>query len=128
MNPSVEVARMEQDLRDYQIRAENDERLIALLKEQNAKLAHELQMTSFDDAEKIRRLTQERDEALVKATEVSGILNQATIAVMAGLRKMKGDEAPTVIEQPNLVQIGKMKPPIVTYTENDLLPKNEMKS
>ena len=109
MTASLDVARMETDLRQYQIKAENDDRLIALLKEQNAQQAKEMAEMSSEYGEKIRRLSQERDEAVRKATEVSGILNQAADAIMSGLRKMKGDETPPLqVVVPNLAQLGKM--------------------
>lgn len=110
MTASLDVARMETDLRAYKIKGDNDDRLIALLKEQNAQQARQMEDQAVECAEKIRRLSQERDEAVRKATEVAGILNQAADAIMSGLRKMKGDELPHIQEvpRPNLNQLGKM--------------------
>ncbi|HSC55780.1 MAG TPA: hypothetical protein VLC51_01180 [Nitrospira sp.] len=128
---SIDVARMERELRDYSIRAQNDERLIVLLKEQNTQQAREIEMMTTEFAEKIRRLSQERDEAVRKATEVSGILNQAADGIMSGLRKMKGDELPPAqeIDRPNLNRIGKLE---VVQEEPEIrdilsrLPRNEL--
>ena len=110
MTTSIDVARMESDIRFFQIKGENDDRLIALLKEQNAQQAREIEGMATECAEKIRRLSQERDEAVRKATEVGGILNQTADAIVGGLRKMKGDEIPPPpqMEVQNLTQIGKM--------------------
>lgn len=135
MTTSIEVARMESDIRHLQIKGDNDDRLIALLKEQNAQQAREIEDMSTECAEKVRRLSQERDEAVRKATEVGGILNQTADAIMSGLRKMKGDETPPVpqIERKNLTQISK-----INHAEDDdeqtlrevlfRLPKNEFAS
>lgn len=112
MTASLDVARMERDLCDLMIRSQNDEKMIALLKEQNAKQAKEIETMAAECAEKVRRLSQERDEAVQKATEVSDILDQAAGAVISGLRKMKGDEIKPAqeIARPNLAQLGKLPP------------------
>mgnify|MGYP001567303092 CR=1 FL=1 len=133
MTTSIEVACMESDIRHLQIKGDNDDRLIALLKEQNAQQAREIEDMSTECAEKVRRLSQERDEAVRKATEVGGILNQTADAIMSGLRKMKGDETPPQIERKNLTQISK-----IDRAEDDdeqtlrevlfRLPKNEFAS
>jgi len=134
MTASLDVARMETDLRQYEVKSENDDRLINLLKEQNSQQAREMETLITEYAEKIRRLSQERDEAVRQATEVSGILNQSADAILSGLRKMKGDETPPAPKiEPNAVpQIAKMEQ--VNNGEVQLrnilsrLPKNEMAS
>lgn len=110
MNASTEVARMESELRSLRVQNDNAEQLIELLKTQNAQQAREIQMMSTDHASEIRRLSQERDEAVRKATEVSGILHQTADSIMSGLRKMKGDDTPALqeVHRPNLNQIGKL--------------------
>lgn len=131
MNASVEVARMETELRAYRIQVDNAEQLISLLKAQNAQQAREIETMSTECAEKVRRLSQERDEAVRKATEVSGILHQTADSIMGGLRKMKGDETPQPLEivKPNLTTVGKLSPPEDDEEIRDILtrlPRNEM--
>lgn len=131
MNASAEVARMETELRAYRIQVDNAEQLISLLKAQNAQQAREIETMSTECAEKVRRLSQERDEAVRKATEVSGILHQTADSIMGGLRKMKGDETPQPLEivKPNLTTVSKLNPPEEDDEIRDILtrlPKNEM--
>lgn len=131
MTTSIDVARMESELESYYIRSQNDEKLIGVLKEQNARQAREIELMSMECAEKIRRLSQERDEAVRKATEVSGLLEQAAESIVSGLRKMKGDDTPAVVpDVPNLARIGKMR--AAPEPDEELtaivarLPKNEL--
>ena len=132
MHASTEVARIETELRSLRVQVDNSDQLIALLKAQNAQQAREIETMSTECAEKVRRLSQERDEAVRKATEVSGILHQTADSIMSGLRKMKGDELPSVqeITAPNLTRLGKMGSIEEEHGEiRDILsrlPKNEM--
>ena len=87
MSIADDVAAQSTRLNHLELKSEADENLIALLKKQNS-----------DQAAELHSLRQERDLAVRKATEVSGIIDTLGSLCLQGLRKMKGDETPPVIE------------------------------
>lgn len=97
MNLSEQVSDMVAELQHFRTQSDSDGRLIALLKRQNQQQALEIIGLTRDRENEVRALTQERDEAVRKAAEVSGILNIAAHGIVSGLRRMKGDETPEVI-------------------------------
>lgn len=88
------VADMEAELTTLRTRTQSDANMIGLLKKQNESQALEMAAMTQDHANEVRALKQERDVAVRKATEVSGLLNAAAASIVSGLRRMKGDETP----------------------------------
>ena len=91
------VADMEAELAHLRTRAISDDKMIALLKGQNEDQAITIAAMCHDHDKTVRELKQERDVAIRKALEVSGLLDAAAGSIISGLRKMKGDEAPASI-------------------------------
>lgn len=91
------VASMEAELTHLRTRAISDDKMIALLKGQNEDQAMLIAAMTHDHDKAVRELRQERDVAVRKALEVSGLLESAAASIVSGLRKMRGDETPATI-------------------------------
>lgn len=109
MTASNDVARMEDEIRLMQTKAESDERMIELLRAQTEQLSQQLEQVTSKCTEANHRLTRERDEAIRRETEVRGLLHQAAELILAGMRKI-APEAPQTVPPPNLTQLRKMEP------------------
>lgn len=83
------VSSMESELDSLRTRAASDEKTIELLKRQNADQAMDIARMTSDHAIALRTLKQERDVAVRRSVEVSGILDEAATSVINGLRKMR---------------------------------------
>lgn len=90
-----QVASIEAEITTLRTRAASDEKMISLLKHQNSSQAEEIARMSYQHNAELRALRHERDIAVRKATEVSGVLDQAAASIMDGLRKMRNNEAPS---------------------------------
>ncbi len=110
MTASTDVARMEDEIRLMQTKAESDERMIDLLRAQTEQLSQQLEQVTAKCTEANLRLTRERDEAIRRETEVRGLLHQAAELILAGIRKMATEEASQPAPPTNLTQLRKMEP------------------
>ena len=94
MTLSEEVSAMVAQLRHLELKSDSDDRVIALLKEQNEQQAAELaDIRHIRDAE-FQKLRHERDIAVRRATEVMAIIESVGKLAIEGIRKIRGDDTP----------------------------------
>jgi hypothetical protein len=131
---SIDVARMEDEIRLLNTKSEGDERMIELLKEQGGQLSEQMEQITAASTAATQRLTRERNEAQRVAKEVSGLLNQAAELILSGMRKMTGEEVQIQSkaqvmpeEKPNLTKIRKMEPYPSSEPENDDEMTNDLR-
>lgn len=87
---SEEVANREARLRHLELKSQADENLISLLKQQNKEQADRLVTSQHQHDLETQRVTQERDVAVQKAMEVSGIIESLCRLGLEGLNRMQG--------------------------------------
>ena len=120
-------------LNHLEMKADADDEMISLLKEQNAQQAAELTEINHKHDLEMQRLRQERDVAVRRAKEVQTIIDSLGRLAIDGLRKIRGDETPPVIpERPmsttqHLQTVSKRLPPIKPEHEA-LLPRPSLAS
>ena len=113
MDASKQVVAYEAELRHLRIKVEADEKVMMMLKQQNAQLQNDIEEMHREHTTEIRQLRHERDEAKSSCAEIESILNQTANFLAQGLRARIGNRTPQELPDRQLKVV-----------DDERLPKN----
>lgn len=111
-----EIGKLEAEVSSLRLKSQSDDATIALLKQQNNELTQQIDKCQSESSQELRRLKKERDDALTKSTQVTGIIKSICELGLEGLNRLQQTVQDTVAKEDHSAHRKTPLPPLAGLT------------